>query len=54
MILGHGHPEVLEAGGKQMRDGMTFFTNNRFGVELAEVMVDAVAAGTCALCQHRW
>ena len=43
MILGHGHPEVLEAVEKQMRDGMTFFTNNRFGVELAEVMVDAVA-----------
>lgn len=44
MILGHGHPEVLEAVEKQMRDGMTFFTNNRFGVELAEVMVDAVAS----------
>ena len=43
MILGHGHPEVLEAVEQQMRDGMTFFTNNRFGVELAEVMVDAVA-----------
>ena len=44
MILGHGHPEVLEAVEKQMRDGMTFFTNNRFGVELAEAMVDAVAS----------
>ena len=43
MILGHGHPEVLEAVEEQIRDGMTFFTNNRFGVELAEVMVDAVA-----------
>ena len=44
MILGHGHPEVLEAVQEQIKDGMTFFTNNRHGVILAEMLVDAVAS----------
>ena len=41
MIVGHGHPEVNEAIESQLRDGLTFFTNNRYGVELAEKLVDA-------------
>ncbi|WP_420333887.1 aspartate aminotransferase family protein [Roseibium sp.] len=42
MILGHGHPEVLEAVQEQLADGMTFFANNARGIELAEVLVEAV------------
>ncbi len=43
MILGHGHPEVVAAVQEQITQGMTFFTNNRHGVMLAEMLVDAVA-----------
>ncbi len=42
MILGHGHPEVLEAVQSQLGKGMTFFANNPLGIELAEVICDAV------------
>nr|WP_319383903.1 aminotransferase class III-fold pyridoxal phosphate-dependent enzyme [uncultured Roseibium sp.] len=42
MILGHGHPEVLEAVQEQLAAGMTFFANNARGIELAEVLVEAV------------
>jgi len=42
MLLGHGHPEVLEAVLEQLPKGMTFFANNSKGVELAEAIVDAV------------
>ncbi|WP_421979567.1 aspartate aminotransferase family protein [Roseibium sp.] len=42
MVLGHGHPEVLEAVQEQLADGMTFFANNARGIELAEVLVEAV------------
>ncbi|WP_298822015.1 aminotransferase class III-fold pyridoxal phosphate-dependent enzyme [uncultured Roseibium sp.] len=42
MLLGHGHPEVLEAVEEQLAKGLTFFTNNARGIELAEVLVDAV------------
>ncbi len=42
MLLGHGHPEVLEVIAEQMPHGTTFFTNNRLGVELAEEIVRAV------------
>lgn len=44
MILGHGHEEVLEAVQEQIAQGMTFFTNNRHGVILAEMLVEAVAS----------
>ncbi len=44
MIVGHGHPEVVEAVQEQISQGMTFFTNNRHGVVLAEMLVDAVAS----------
>tara|TARA_R110002072_G_scaffold94336_7_gene208523 strand:+ start:9136 stop:10395 length:1260 start_codon:yes stop_codon:yes gene_type:complete len=43
MILGHGHPEVLEAVAEQLPKGMTFFANNAPGVELAEEICRAVA-----------
>mmetsp|Transcript_29296 Transcript_29296/g.56899 ORF Transcript_29296/g.56899 Transcript_29296/m.56899 type:complete len:425 (-) Transcript_29296:5717-6991(-) len=42
MLLGHGHPEVLEAVLEQLPKGMTFFANNTKGVELAEAIVEAV------------
>jgi glutamate-1-semialdehyde 2,1-aminomutase len=42
MLVGHGHPEVLEAVMRQLPTGMTFFTNNTAGIELAEVICDAV------------
>ncbi len=43
MMLGHGHPEVLEAVAEQLPRGMTFFASNPKGVELAEAIVEAVA-----------
>ncbi|MEM7464554.1 MAG: aminotransferase class III-fold pyridoxal phosphate-dependent enzyme [Pseudomonadota bacterium] len=42
MLLGHGHPEVVEAVEEQLGKGMTFFANNAAGIELAEVLVEAV------------
>ncbi len=42
MLLGHGHPEVMEAVFAQLPLGMTFFANNAKGIELAEAIVDAV------------
>ncbi len=42
MLLGHGHPEVLEAVAEQLPKGMTFFANNAAAVELAEEIVRAV------------
>jgi glutamate-1-semialdehyde 2,1-aminomutase len=42
MILGHGHPEVLEAVLAQLPKGMTFFANNALGIELAEDIAAAV------------
>jgi glutamate-1-semialdehyde 2,1-aminomutase len=42
MLLGHGHPEVIEAVFGQLPLGMTFFANNAKGIALAEAIVDAV------------
>ena len=42
MLLGHGHPEVMEAVLGQLSLGMTFFANNARGIELAEAIVEAV------------
>ncbi|MGB7241492.1 MAG: aminotransferase class III-fold pyridoxal phosphate-dependent enzyme [Sulfitobacter sp.] len=42
MLLGHGHPEIMEAVLEQLPSGMTFFANNAKGIELAEAIVDAV------------
>ena len=43
MLLGHGHPEVLEAVFEQLPQGMTFFANNSKAIELAEVICAATA-----------
>ncbi|MEM6462202.1 MAG: aminotransferase class III-fold pyridoxal phosphate-dependent enzyme [Pseudomonadota bacterium] len=43
MLLGHGHPEVLDAVHEQLGKGMTFFANNAKGIELAEAICEAVA-----------
>ena len=42
MVLGHGHPEVNAAVHEQIDRGMTFFANNAAGLELAEVICEAV------------
>ncbi len=42
MLLGHGHPEVMEAVLEQLPNGMTFFANNAKGIELAEAICQAV------------
>ena len=42
MLLGHGHPEVMEAVLEQLPKGMTFFANNTKGIELSEEIVQAV------------
>lgn len=42
MLLGHGHPEVLEAIYEQIPKGLTFFADNAAGIALAEAIVDAV------------
>ncbi|MEM9354797.1 MAG: aminotransferase class III-fold pyridoxal phosphate-dependent enzyme [Pseudomonadota bacterium] len=42
MVLGHGHPEVLEVVQEQVAKGMTFFANNARGIELAEEICTAV------------
>ncbi|MEL6239660.1 MAG: aminotransferase class III-fold pyridoxal phosphate-dependent enzyme, partial [Pseudomonadota bacterium] len=42
MLVGHGHPEVLEAVQAQLHRGFTFFASNAAGIELAEVICEAV------------
>ena len=42
MLIGHGHPEVIEAVQQQLGKGMTFFANNAAGIELAEEICKAV------------
>ena len=42
MILGHGNEEVVDAIREQLSEGLTFFTNNSKGVELAEEICNAV------------
>ena len=42
MILGHGHPEVLDAVSEQMAKGLTFFAHNARGIELAEEICRAL------------
>lgn len=42
MLVGHGHPEVMEAVLEQLPKGMTFFANNSKGIELAEEITRAV------------
>ena len=42
MLIGHNHPAVTAAAQRQIELGSTFFANNRQGIELAEVIADAV------------
>jgi glutamate-1-semialdehyde 2,1-aminomutase len=42
MLVGHAHPEVTAAAQARVATGTTFFTNNRWGIELAEEIVRAV------------
>ncbi len=42
MLIGHNHPDVTAAARRQLELGSTFFANNRQGIELAEVIADAV------------
>lgn len=42
MLLGHGHPEVIEVVKEQLTKGLTFFANNSASVELAEEICRAV------------
>ena len=42
MLVGHGHPEVVEAVSEQLAKGTTFFANNSRGVQLAEDICDAL------------
>jgi len=43
MLLGHGHPEVIEAVERQLSLGQTFFANNARGIDLAEQIVADMA-----------
>ncbi len=45
MLLGHGHPEVLDAVAEQLGKGLTFFASNARGIELAEAIASSVACG---------
>jgi len=42
MLVGHAHPEVTTAAQERIAQGTTFFANNRWGIELAEAIVEAV------------
>jgi len=42
MLVGHAHPEVVEAVQGQLARGTTFFANNEHGIRLAAEIVDAV------------
>ncbi|MGB0694914.1 MAG: aspartate aminotransferase family protein [Rhodospirillaceae bacterium] len=42
MLLGHSHPEVLEAVYEHLPAGQTFFASNPHGIALAEAICDAV------------
>jgi glutamate-1-semialdehyde 2,1-aminomutase len=42
MLVGHAHPEVTAAAQGRIAQGTTFFANNRYGIELAEAIVEAV------------
>ena len=43
MLVGHSHPEVLDAVQTQLPLGQTFFANNTRGIELAEQIVQDMA-----------
>ena len=41
MLVGHAHPDVTAAVQERVAHGTTFFANNRWGIELAEEIVEA-------------
>ncbi|MFK7945506.1 MAG: aspartate aminotransferase family protein [Paracoccaceae bacterium] len=43
MLVGHGHPEVIEVVREQLGYGLTFFANNTRGIELAEQIAEDMA-----------
>ncbi|MCY4100253.1 MAG: aminotransferase class III-fold pyridoxal phosphate-dependent enzyme, partial [Rhodobacteraceae bacterium] len=43
LILGHSHPEVIEAVASNLDSGTTFMANNPSSLELAEEIINAVA-----------
>jgi glutamate-1-semialdehyde 2,1-aminomutase len=42
MLVGHAHPEVVEAVLEQVKLGSTYFANNEHGIRLAAEIVEAV------------
>src|SRR5246127_2322308 len=42
MLVGHAHPDVTAAVQERVTHGTTFFANNRWGIERAEAIVEAV------------
>ena len=42
MVIGHRHPEVIEAVRKQLEHGTTFFANSAPGILLAEAICEAM------------
>jgi glutamate-1-semialdehyde 2,1-aminomutase len=42
MLVGHAHPDVTAAVHERIAQGTTFFANNRWGIELAAAIVEAV------------
>jgi glutamate-1-semialdehyde 2,1-aminomutase len=42
MLVGHAHPDVTAAAQARVGEGTTFFANNRWGIELAAAIVEAV------------
>lgn len=42
MILGHGHPEVVEALSEALASPSNYYVLNHRGIELAELLVDAI------------
>lgn len=45
MLIGHAHPEVVEAVREQIEKGTTFFANNDQAILLAEELVRAIPCG---------
>src|SRR4051812_31838478 len=43
MLIGHAHPDVVDAVQEQVKHGTTFFATNEHGIRLAEEIVRAVA-----------
>jgi glutamate-1-semialdehyde 2,1-aminomutase len=42
MLVGHAHPDVTAAAQARIAQGTTFFANNRYGIELAAAIIEAV------------